>query len=74
MDNLNTLYNDGFATVDLGAAYAVNPEVVVFVEVRNVLDEAYASSTLVVDQARPDQAVFMPGDGRALIAGLRASF
>ena len=74
VDNLNTLYSEAFGTVDLGAAYALSPGVVVFAEVRNVLDETYASSTLVVDQARPDQAVFMRGDGRALIAGLRASF
>ncbi|HWQ87306.1 TonB-dependent receptor [Brevundimonas sp.] len=74
VDNMNTLYNNAFATVDLRAVYTVKPGIVAFVEVRNVLDEVYASSTLVVDQARPDQAVFLPGDGRALIAGLRAAF
>jgi iron complex outermembrane receptor protein len=74
VDNMNTLYNDAFATVDLRAAYVVTAGTVAFVEVRNVLDEVFASSTLVVDQARPDQAVFLPGDGRALIAGLRAAF
>jgi iron complex outermembrane receptor protein len=43
-------------------------------EVRNLFDKTYASSTLIVDQARPDQAAFLPGDGRAFIIGARARF
>lgn len=43
-------------------------------EITNVFDKKYASSTLVVDQARPDQAAFLPGDGRGFFAGVRAKF
>lgn len=41
---------------------------------RNVFDETYAGSTLIVDQARADQAAFLPGDGRAFYAGVQARF
>lgn len=38
---------------------------------RNLFDETYASSTLIVDLARRDQAAFLPGDGRAVYVGFR---
>lgn len=74
VDNMNTLYNDAFATLDVRVAYAVRTGVTVFVEARNVFDEEHAASSLVVDEARPDQAVYLPGGGRALNAGLRFGF
>lgn len=74
VDNMNTLYSDAFATLDLRVAYAFQGGVTAFVETRNVFDEVHAASTLVVDQARPDQAVYLPGEGRALTAGLRFGF
>jgi len=74
VDNLNTVSTGPFATLDARARYALTPEVGLFVEGRNLTDEAYASSTLVVDQARPDQAAFIPGDGRAVFAGLDVRF
>lgn len=45
-----------------------------FAEVTNLFDETYASSTLTVDQARPDQAVFLPDDGRAIAGGISFKF
>lgn len=74
VDNLGTLYNDAFATVDLRIERAFGSALAVFAEVTNLLDETYASSTLIVDQARADQAAFLPGDGRALGAGIRLKF
>lgn len=74
VDNMNTLYNDSFAILDVRANYDFNDYFSVFGEARNVFDKAYASSTLIVDQARPDQAAFLPGDGRAFYAGLKAQF
>ena len=35
---------------------------------------AQTASTLIVDVARPDQAAFLPGTGRAVYGGLKASF
>jgi iron complex outermembrane receptor protein len=74
VDNMNTLYADPYVVVDLGAAYTLNERFALFGEVRNVLDERYASSTLIVDQAQSDQAAFLPADGRAFIVGFKATF
>ena len=74
VDNFNTLSNDSFAVLDLRASYAVTPWAGVFVDIRNVTDTTYASSTLIVDQARADQAAFLPGDGRAFYGGFQARF
>lgn len=71
VDNFGTLFNDPFATLDLRIARRFGRKLSVFAEVTNLFDEVYASSTLVVDQARPDQAAFMPGDGRAVGVGVR---
>jgi iron complex outermembrane receptor protein len=74
VDNMNTLYADPYATVALRGDYQITEEVMVHGEVRNLFDETYAASTLIVDQARADQAAFLPGDGRAFYMGLRAAF
>ena len=74
MDNMNSVYTDGYATVDLRSTYAINERVSIYGEARNIFDATYASSTLIVDQASPTQAVYLPGDGRAFYAGLKVSF
>ncbi len=73
-DNLGTLYNDPYATVDLRGEYRLSNGLSVFAEVTNLFDKTYAASTLIVDQARPDQAVFLPGDGRAFGGGISLKF
>ncbi len=74
VDNMNALFNDSFVVVDARANYDINEPVSLYGEVRNVFDETYASSTLIADQARADQAAFLPGDGRAFYVGLKARF
>jgi len=74
VDNMNSVHTDGYATVDLGATYAITERVSVYGEARNIFDKTYASSTLIVDQASPTQAVYLPGDGRAFYAGLKVNF
>lgn len=74
VDNMNTLYADPYVVVDLRSEYKIDKNLRVFGEVTNVFNKTYASSTLIVDQARPDQAAFLPGEGRAFRAGARASF
>ena len=74
IDNLNTLYSDPYAVFDLRAEREIRDGLVVFAEGLNLFDETYAASTLVVDQARADQAVFLPGDGRAFGAGVSLKF
>lgn len=74
VDNMNTLYADPYVVVDLRTQYRINEQVSLFAEVTNVFDETYAASTLVVDQAQPNQAAFIPGDGRGFFVGLNAKF
>jgi iron complex outermembrane receptor protein len=74
VDNLNTLYADRYVVVDLRTEYVIDKTFTLFGEITNVFDETYASSTLVVDQTRPDQAAFLPADGRAFYAGVRIAF
>lgn len=74
VDNMNTVHTDGYATVDLRTTYAITERVSVYGEARNIFDKTYASSTLIVDQAIPTQAVYLPGDGRAFYAGLKVNF
>lgn len=73
VDNMNTLFNESFVLVALRANYDINHHFSVFADVRNIFDETYASSTLIVDLARRDQAAFLPGDGRAVYFGIRVN-
>jgi iron complex outermembrane receptor protein len=74
VDNKNTLYADPYVVVDLRTEYRVTDTITVFGEITNLFNETYAASTLVVDQARPDQAAFLPGDGRGYFGGVKARF
>ncbi|MDJ1160271.1 TonB-dependent receptor [Chelatococcus sp. SYSU_G07232] len=74
VDNMNSLFADPYAVVDIRTEYRISDRLTVFGEITNLFNETYASSTLIVDQARPDQAAFLPGDGRAFYAGLKATF
>lgn len=74
VDNMNTLYADPYVIVGLRTDYRINRNVSVFGEVTNLFDKTYASSTLIVDQAQPTQAAFLPGDGRAFYAGVKGTF
>lgn len=71
VDNANTLFNEGWATFDFRTQYEIDKNIAVYGEVRNVFDEVYASSTLITDRAVAGQAAFLPGDGRAFIAGMK---
>jgi len=74
VDNANTLFNDPFVTVDARANYILDKSLSFYGEVRNIFDETYASSTLIVDQAVAGQAAFLPGDGRAFIVGAKSTY
>lgn len=75
VDNANNLFNDPYALVNFRTQYALNDSLSLYGEVTNVFDETYASATLIVDTVtNPNQAVFLPGDGRAFIGGMKARF
>ncbi|MNT87198.1 TonB dependent receptor [compost metagenome] len=71
---MNTVYADPYAVVDLRTEYRLNDAFSFYGEITNLFDKTYASSTLIVDQASANQAVYLPGDGRGFYAGLKASF
>ena len=74
VDNMNTLFADPYTVVDLHTEYRIDKTYRLFGEITNLFNKTYASSTLIVDQARPDQAAFLPGDGRGFFGGIKASF
>ncbi|AVO39730.1 TonB-dependent receptor [Pukyongiella litopenaei] len=74
VDNMNTLFNQPYFVADLRANYQLSDTVAIVAEVGNVFDETYAGSTLVVDRARPDQAAFIPGEGRTFYIGTELTF
>jgi iron complex outermembrane receptor protein len=75
VDNANTLFADPYVVVDLRTEYKIDRHFTLFAEVTNLFNETYAGSTLVVDRAsRPDQAAFLPADGRGYYGGIKAAF
>lgn len=64
VDNMNSLYANPYFVADLRATYKLSEQATLYAGVSNIFDEKYAASTLVVDQARSDQAAFIPGEGR----------
>ena len=74
VDNMNTLFADPYVVVDVRTEYKLDKHFTLFAEITNLFNETYASSTLIVDQARPDQAAFLPGDGRGYYGGIKARF
>ncbi|HRD91648.1 MAG TPA: TonB-dependent receptor [Accumulibacter sp.] len=68
VDNANTLFQDPYTVWGLRAGYRKG-NLTVFADARNLFDETYASATLVTDRAAPDQAAFLPGDGRSFSVG-----
>lgn len=74
VDNMNTLYADPYFVADVRADYRLTDRISLVAEITNLFDRDYAASTLVVDQARPDQAAFIPGAGRAFYVGTKLNF
>jgi iron complex outermembrane receptor protein len=74
VDNMNTLYANPYAVVDLRSEYKINKTFRVFGEITNLFNKTYAATSVVVDQALANQAVFLPGDGRGFYAGVKATF
>lgn len=74
VDNGHVLKSDSFATVDVRANYDINDKFSIYGEVRNITDEVYAASGLVVGDANPAQTGFLPGDGRGFVIGLKGKF
>ena len=71
VDHANTVYADPYATVGVKLGFRNKQGWAWFIEGRNLSDRKYASTTgIVANAAGVDQAQYLPGDGRALFAGI----
>jgi iron complex outermembrane receptor protein len=71
IDMANSWFADSYALVGLKVARTVERGWSWFVEGRNLADRKYAATTGVIADARgQDVAQFLPGDGRAVYAGI----
>ena len=74
VDNANTVQTRHYALLGLRAGYEHGDTWSVYVDARNLADEDYIASASVVTTATPASAIFEPGDGLAVFAGIRVSF
>lgn len=75
VDYANTLKSPGYTVASLAAGWNFGRETSLFVEARNLADERYVSNFAAVTDARvASTAVFYPGEGRSLYAGLTRRF
>ncbi len=71
IDFRNTFAADPYAIAGFRFGYRPSPGFAWFVEARNLFDRRYAATTGVIENAAgTDQAQFLPGDGRAVYAGI----
>jgi iron complex outermembrane receptor protein len=71
VDSANTLKTEAYAIWGLKAGFDNGGPLSAYVEARNLSDTAYIASTSVTDEAGVDPALFEPGTGRAVYAGVR---
>jgi iron complex outermembrane receptor protein len=74
VDYRNTTTAQSYAVFNLNAGWTVTDDVQVFVDVRNLADEAYVSNVQAAILAAPATAAYWPGDGRSVFAGLTVAF
>lgn len=70
-DNANTLTVDPYALLNFKLGYDRGTGWSGYIEGRNLLDKRYISTTIAVETATAASALFNPGMGRAVYAGLR---
>ena len=74
VDFANTTRAPSYAVAHINAGWTFRPGLSVFVDLRNVTDEAYVSNVQPVIAAGAATAAYWPGDRRSLFAGLVLDF
>jgi iron complex outermembrane recepter protein len=74
VDYANTTRSPSYAIVSVNAGWDITPDVTVFVDARNLGDEAYVSNVQAATLANAATAAYWPGDGRAIFGGLTWKF
>ena len=73
VDNANAVQTRRYALLGLRAGYEHGARWSVYVDARNLADKKYVASASVVAAANPGSAIFEPGDGVALFAGVNVN-
>lgn len=74
VDFRNTARADGYAIASLNAGWRPAERLSLYLDVRNLTDRRYVSNVNAVVQATSASAVYWPGEGRGLFAGLTYNF
>lgn len=74
VDYRNTTRAPSYAVFNLGAGYAVNARLKLFLDIRNLADKDYISNVQAQIAATAASAAYWPGDGRSAFGGLAWSF
>lgn len=70
VDNANTVQTRAYALLGLRAGYDPGARWSVYVDARNLADTKYIASSSVAAVASPTSALFEPGEGFAVVAGV----
>ena len=74
-DHMNTLRMPGYTLFGIQTGLTLGNGITVFVDARNLADKRYVSDVSAVTDARKvSTAIFYPGEGRSLFAGMRYTF
>jgi iron complex outermembrane receptor protein len=71
VDSANTTTTDPYALIGFKAGFDNGGRVSGYVEARNLADKKYIASASIIDRANPTSALFEPGAGRAVYAGMK---
>lgn len=71
VDNANTQDTEAYALLGFRAGYELSENLSFFLDARNLTDEAYIASSSVAATASASSALYEPGSGRAVYAGMR---
>ena len=74
VDYANTTTAPSYVILNLNGGWTVNDRVSVFVDARNLTDEAYVSNVQAAILAAPATAAYWPGDGRSVFGGVTVAF
>jgi len=74
VDFANTAKAPAYAVLNLGAGYAVDARITLFLDIRNLTDKDYVSNVQAQTRATATSAAYWPGDGRSVFGGLQWSF
>ncbi|MGE0062584.1 MAG: TonB-dependent receptor family protein [Xanthobacteraceae bacterium] len=71
VDNANSLRTDAYALLNVRVGYDRGEQFSAYLEGRNLFDTRYIASASIAETANAASALFEPGTGRAIYAGIR---